>query len=332
MTVSRSRTTHAAHTPNSAPRRLIAATFAPMTPHGDVDLDAVPAYAEMLRESGVRELFVNGTTGESLSLTVEERQGLLAAWCDCWPVGDLFAHVGHDSVRDACRLAGHAAGLGVSRVSAMAPSFFAPADPSQLLEFLKPIASAAGDARFYYYHIPSMTGVGLDMRRFIGDLVESIPTLAGVKYTHEDLVEYAACRSDWGDSLEILFGRDELLLPALSHGADGAVGSFYGLTPHLFVAVWAAVGAGRLDEAARCSLVANQLIEAFKEYGVLPAGKSLLARRGIGSGAVRPPLRPLSRAETERLYGQLDSMASPPPRHPIASPPAATDRGSVQPA
>ena len=73
-------------------------------------------------------VFVNGTTGESLSLTVEERERALGAWRRVWPSDRwLFAHVGHNSLEDAKRLARHAADHGADAVAAIAPGFFKPA-------------------------------------------------------------------------------------------------------------------------------------------------------------------------------------------------------------
>src|SRR5690606_1408563 len=107
---------------------------------------------------------------------------------------------------------------------AMAPCFFRPSDERAMVQFLAPIAAAAPDARFYFYHMPSMTGVPLAMCEFIALATERIPNFVGVKYTHEDLSEYKLCVQQWGSQVELLFGRDELLIEAMAIGAEGAVG------------------------------------------------------------------------------------------------------------
>ena len=70
-----------------------------------------------------------------------------------------------------------------------------------------------------------MTGLALSIPRLIESAIQRIPNFAGVKFTHADLGEYLDCLSLAGDKLEILFGRDELLLFGLAAGATGAVGS-----------------------------------------------------------------------------------------------------------
>jgi len=89
------------------------------------------------------------------------------------------------------------------------------------------IASAAPGLPFYYYHIPILTGVGMDMIDFLKYAGGLIPNLAGIKYTSATIHEYQSCLELENGKFDVLFGFDELLLPALSIGAKGAIGSTY---------------------------------------------------------------------------------------------------------
>ena len=163
--------------------------------------------------------FVCGTTGESMSLTLAERRVLVETWIKAaagrFPV---IVHVGHTCQRDCVELAAHAAHRGAAAIATMGPCFAKPADVEMLADFCEPIAAAAPDLPFYYYHIPSMTGVSLPMASFLQVAGRRIPNLVGLKYSHDDLAELAACVALDGRRYEVLFGKDEILLAALALG------------------------------------------------------------------------------------------------------------------
>src|SRR5260221_7153633 len=88
---------------------LIAATFTPMNAQSALELSVVDRQAGLLVESGVRGVFVGGTTGESMSLTVNERLKLAGRWKDV--AGKYLAvlvHGGHARLAEARALACHA--------------------------------------------------------------------------------------------------------------------------------------------------------------------------------------------------------------------------------
>ena len=113
---------------------LIAATYTPFDAAGRLMLGVIPRLAAHLAASGVDGVFIGGTTGESLSLTVAERISLADAWVG--PAREhglkLMVHVGASAIADAVALAAHADGLGVEAISAMAPSYFKPATVADL--------------------------------------------------------------------------------------------------------------------------------------------------------------------------------------------------------
>ena len=103
---------------------LIAASFTPYK-HGKINPDVITDYARGLAKNGLSGVFVNGTTGESLSLTVEERLEQAEAWLDVAPEElKVIVHVGHNSLPACQKMAAHAQEKGAWAFSAMAPTFF----------------------------------------------------------------------------------------------------------------------------------------------------------------------------------------------------------------
>lgn len=292
--------------------RLIPAAYTPLHADGSLDYAAVEPYAAQLVRHGVRQVFVNGTTGEGLSLTVDERMAMVEAWARHREQLEPIVHVGHNCQAECIRMAAHAQQLGLRLIAAMSTCFFRPTGEQTMVDFLAPIAAAAPDTRLYYYHMPSMTGMSLDMDQFIAAAVERIPNFAGVKYTHEDLPEFERCRQKWSPKIDLLFGRDELLLEALAVGAEGAVGSYYSLIPHVFRQMVASHRQGDSTTAKACAEYAVRYITLSSQYIQLPASKFLLAQLGIGSGAVRAPLTTLSAADGQALLRQLAELGPPP--------------------
>lgn len=287
---------------------LVAAPFTPFHPSGDLALEVVPRLARLLHENGVSAAFICGTTGEGSSLTTAERMQVAAAWRQNLPPGlKLAVHVGHLSLRDSKTLARHAREIGADAIATIAPSFFRPADTAGLVEWCREIAAAAPDLPFYYYHMPAMTGVTVPVREFLAQVNGQIPSLMGVKFTHEDLLDYADARAFAGQRYSLLFGRDEILLSGLQLGAPGAVGSTYNYAAPLYHRIMHAFAAGDLENARRDQTRAQQFIDIMNRHGGLPAGKTIMKFIGIDCGPVRLPLRSLTPATEASLRAELEA-------------------------
>ncbi len=208
---------------------LVAATHTPFSLDGALNLAVVEKQAEHLLRNGVTTVFIGGTTGEWSSLTVEERRALAVRWLAVTrgSVLKVIVHVGAHCLEDARALARQAGELGALGISALAPSYFKPASIAALVDSMAEIANAAPELPFYYYEIPSLTGIGLSPSAFLEEGARRIPNLAGVKFTSTNLVEYQLCAAVQERSFDVPFGVDEMLLAGLSFGAVGAVGSTY---------------------------------------------------------------------------------------------------------
>uniref|UniRef100_A0A8B9IRJ2 N-acetylneuraminate lyase n=1 Tax=Amazona collaria TaxID=241587 RepID=A0A8B9IRJ2_9PSIT len=215
-------------TPRKKLEGLVAATVTPMTPDGQINLSVIHQYVDYLvSEQNVKNVFVNGTTGEGLSLSIQERKQLAEEWI-CQGKNKLdhvIIHVGALSLPESQELARHAAAIGASGIAVMAPFFFKPTNKDELIAFLQKVASEAPAVPFYYYHIPHLTGVKIHVEELLDGIKKQIPTFQGVKFSDTDLLDLAQCISkNESKQFAFLYGVDEQLLSALAIGANGAVG------------------------------------------------------------------------------------------------------------
>ena len=288
---------------------LIAATHTPMRTDGSIDLERVADQARHLVRTGVRGAFVGGTTGESLSLTVDEREALAARWAHVargTPLA-VIVHVGHNALADSRRLAAHAQELGVVAIAAMAPCFFRPRTVAELTEHLAAVASAAPETPFYYYDIPALTGVALPMPELLA-AADRIPTFAGIKYTNSDLAMLQECLAFGDGAFDILFGTDEALLAGLALGTRGAVGSTYNFAAPIYHRILAAFEAGDFETARAWQRRSVALVRVIAAYGYAAAAKSVMALIGVDCGAARLPLAALDERQVAALRRDLEAL------------------------
>jgi N-acetylneuraminate lyase len=288
---------------------LIAAPFTPFQVNGTLALDQIPALAASLHRNQVGAAFVCGTTGEGCSMTTDERRQVAAAWRKATPPGlKLTVHVGHLSLGDSRELARHAAEIGADAIAAIAPGFFKPANAATLVAWCAEVAAAAPDLPFYYYHMPAMTGVTVSVEDFLRAAQNRIPNLVGIKFTHENLADYAASQKFENARFSMLFGRDEILLSGLRLGAPGAVGSTYNYAAPLYQRIMQAFAAGNQASAEQDQRRAQEFIDVMNRSGGLPAGKAIMKLVGLDCGPVRLPLTSLDAAQQEKLRQQLEAI------------------------
>ena len=289
---------------------LVPAVLTPFDAAGELNLAAVETHAALLHADGVRTVFVGGTTGECSSLTLAERLALTRRWVDVSRGSGLkvVVHVGSNCLADARSLAAQGNELGVAAVAMLAPSYFKPKTIESLVECCAHVAAAAPGTPFYFYDIPSMTGVSFPMTDFLERAADRIPTLAGLKFTNPDLTMFQRILRVRGGRFDVLWGTDEYLLAALTLGGSGAVGSTYHLAAPLFHKVIAAFASNDLAAAREHQYRAVQLITLLFRYGHIAACKEAVRARGVDLGGVRLPLADLTREAAAALRGELQSI------------------------
>jgi N-acetylneuraminate lyase len=129
------------------------------------------------------------------------------------------------------------------------------------------------------------------MARFIIKISEMLPNFVGIKYTNEDFMDFMSCLNYKGGAYEMLWGRDENLLPSLAIGAKGAVGSTYNYAAPLYNELIKAYNEGRIDEARRLQNLSIKMISLLGKYGGMGTGKAFMKYIGLDCGEFRSPVR-----------------------------------------
>jgi N-acetylneuraminate lyase len=290
-------------------KELVAAVPTPMNPDGSVNLEAVGPMCELLVADGVSGLFACGSTGEGHSLTTAERKAVAGAFADALAGRlPLIVHVGHNALRDAQDLAAHAQSIGAAAVAACPPSYFLPGDPEAVVSCCAEIAAAAPELPFYYYHIPQRTNVNVRVIDILNVAAEELPALAGVKFTHENLMDLRQCITFADGRFNCLFGRDEMLLSGLATGAEGAVGTTYSFAAPLYRRLWQAFALGDLEEARRCQDLAIEVIMLLFRFGGLGCTKVVMKLIGVDCGPTRQPVRTCTLEEEKQIETSLRRM------------------------
>ncbi|MCP4166344.1 MAG: N-acetylneuraminate lyase [Chloroflexi bacterium] len=287
---------------------LVPAVFTPMHEDGSLNLAMAPVLVEHLLAQGASALYVNGSTGEGVSLTSSERTVVAEAYVHATggrvPV---IIQVGHNSLAEARALAAHAQAIGADAISATPPSYFKPGTLDALVDCMAQVSAGAHQLPFYYYHIPSVTGVDFDMVDFLTLAGVRLPTLAGIKYSKTSVYEMQSCLNFDGGRYSLLFGSDQMLLSALVAGVQGAVGSTYNYMMPIYQRIWRAYKAGDADEAQRLQGIAAELVRPTYRWGN-PALKAMMNLIGLDCGPTRLPQITLTADEIEELRKTMDLL------------------------
>jgi N-acetylneuraminate lyase len=288
---------------------LVAATFTPMREDGAIDAAAIRPLVDRLVEEGIAGLYVLGSTGEGPSLTHEERC-LLAEQFIGEAAGrvPVIVQVGSESLTQARRLAAHAQAAGADAISAVSPVYFKPDSVDALVESMHHVAGGAPQLPFYYYHIPAVTGVTVNVLDFLRLGGARIPNLRGLKFTSPAVHEFQACVEFDGGRFDVLWGLDEMLMSGLSAGARGAVGSTYNFASPIYRRLRAAWSAGDLDGARLEQSRSQAVVRTFVRYGARAAQKAIMAFVGCNCGPTRLPVMPLSAAQAASLRRDLEEI------------------------
>ncbi|NXC36365.1 NPL lyase, partial [Campylorhamphus procurvoides] len=296
---------------------LVAATVTPMTPDGQINLPVICQYVDYLvNVQNVKNVFVNGTTGEGLSLSIQERKQLAEEWMYQGKdkLDHVIIHVGALSLPESQELARHAAAIGVGGIAVIAPFFFKPTNKDELVTFLQKVASEAPDIPFYYYHIPPLTGVKIRVEELLDGIKERIPTFQGVKFSDTDLLDLAQCiHKNETEQLEFLYGVDEQLLGALAVGANGAVGSTYNYLGRQTNLMLQAFAKPDLALARKYQFLTGEFLNFVIKlgFGVAQTKAVMTFVSGIPMGPPRLPLLDASEEFIVKAKAKLDSIVWP---------------------
>ena len=290
---------------------LIDAPFTPFHADGEVNLEPIERYAQMLQHNGLKGVFINGSSGEGYMLTTEERMILAERWVSVAPADfKVIVHVGSCCLKESVALARHAEKIGAWGVGAMAPPFPKIGRVEELVDYCAAIASAAPSLPFYYYHIPAFNGAFLPMVDLLKAVDGRIPNFAGIKYTFESLYEYNQCRLYKDGKYDMLHGQDETILPSLAQGgAKGGIGGTTNYNGRELVGIIDAWNRGDLETAREKQNFSQAVINVICHFrGNIVGGKRIMKFLGFDLGPNRTPFRNMTDEEEARMKSELDAI------------------------
>lgn len=287
---------------------IIPAFYACYDEKGDISPEGVQALTEYFIRKGVKGVYVNGSSGECIYQSVEDRKIVLENVMKA-AKGKLtvIAHVACNSTRDSVELARHAESLGVDAIAAIPPIYFRLPEYA-IAKYWNDISAAAPNTDFVIYNIPQLAGVALTMNLFAE--MRKNPRVIGVKNSSMPVQDIQMFKQAGGEDYIIFNGPDEQFISGRVIGAEGAIGGTYGVMPDLFLKMDELVKAGRMEEACKIQYAVNEVIYKMcsargNMYGVI---KAILKRNeGLDLGSVREPLFPLT-AEDAAIVEEAAEM------------------------
>lgn len=280
------------------------ALVTPLTATGAPDAEALDRLTAFHVAAGVDGVYIGGTTGEGLLLDVASRRDLARlVVAGARRRLKTIVHVAACATDDAVALARAAEEAGADAVSAVPPVFYKVGFEG-VCEYYRRIGSATRLPLFIYY-IPALSGLAFSLQE-MGRLFE-LPNVRGVKFSDSNLYLLHGLREHYPEAI-VFSGNDELLLPALTMGAHGAIGLTLNFMPRLYVALYRAYRAGNWTEAQRLQFQANRVIEVVLRHGQIAATKAIMRMLGVDCGLTRAPIPPIEGAAADRLRQDLAAV------------------------
>ena len=286
---------------------VITAMVTPFAADGSLDIDGARRMASHLLNNGSDGIVVSGTTGESPTLTHDEKLALFKAVIE--EAGDdasVIAGTGSYDTRESIELTKEAADLGVDACLIVTPYYSRPPQNGLLAHFTA-IADASS-VPLMIYDIPGRTGRRVERSTML-ELAKHEQIVA-VKDAVGDPIETAKLRGELdaqgSQDFEIYSGDDVLLLPHLAAGAVGIVSvcsHVIGAELKQLVAAW---NDGKTQEAQRIYLKYTPLMATLMSVTSSPIPiKAAVGMVGVEAGQPRLPLVPATEDELASIRGAL---------------------------
>ncbi|XP_032681586.1 N-acetylneuraminate lyase-like [Odontomachus brunneus] len=290
-------------------RGLIVPVFTPFTENRSLNLGIIPRYGKYLAEKGVKGILVNGTSGEGMLLSVNERKLVTEAWVKVVKeTGQhLMIQVGGAPLPDVIELAKHAESLHVDAILCLPELYFKPNTPGQLVEYLEIVGQAAPNTPLLYYHIPMFSDVNIHMGQFLDSIGNKIPTFVGIKFTSANLDEGAQALYADNKKYVIFFGNDKIINAACALGMDSFIATSINIFPELVINLVATGKNENTWTARKMQEKLSDAVIAISKYGnwVESMKTAMVLLTNINVGPPREPLKCLPSNILENMKTDL---------------------------
>lgn len=289
---------------NKAPRfgRVLTAMVTPFDTHGAVDENEAARLARHLIKHGNDGLVVAGSTGESVTLSTEEKLRLFRVVKDA--VGDsgaVLGGVGSSSTADTVKLIESANDTGVDGFLVVTPAYNKPSQEGMTQHFLA--AARATSLPIMLYNVPGRTAVNLEPATVLR-LAET-PNIVALKEAGV-ITQIGEVARDAPDGFDIYCGADEFNLPALALGAVGTISVISHIVGDDLKNMHDAFFGGDMGAARRLHLKTISITKAmFIAPNPVPTKTALAMLDVLSSSRVRLPLVDASERERGIIHAAL---------------------------
>ncbi len=278
--------------------RVSTAMVTPFDRKGNIDFNKTTQLINYLIEHGTDSLVIAGTTGESPTLTKEEK---LALFRHAVKIADgripVIAGTGSNNTKESIDLSKKAEAIGVDAIMLVAPYYSKPSQEGMFLHF-KEVADAVS-LPVMLYNVPGRSAVTISPDTIIR--LSGVPNIMSVKEASGDLGAMTKIIASTADDFLVYCGDDGLTLPALSIGADGIVS----VASHIIGKEMQQMAEAHLSgDTSRAAKLHQELLPLMEGLFATPSPgpvKTALQLKGLDVGSVRLPLIPLTEDERKSL-------------------------------
>ena len=271
--------------------------------NGEIDYKSLKKIINFQIEQGVDALLINGTTGESATLTECEKRELISfAVREVGGKVPLIAGTGSNSTQKALHLSQFARDVGVDAVLVVTP-YYNKASADGLIKHYETIADSI-DIPLILYNVPSRTGVNIPLSVY--DKLANHDNIVAVKEASPSISDFAKLSQKCSDRLVLYSGNDDLIMPTLALGGDGVISVVSNILPKEVGEICKLWFAGKTKEAIALQLKLLPLINAiFSEVNPIPI-KALMSHKGFCKEEYRLPLYPMDEDKKKILFDVFD--------------------------
>ncbi len=291
------------------PRGVFTALITPFLANLELDLHSYRRILKDQRDAGVAGVIPCGTTGESTTLTVEEKQILIQIALDEMKgsLTQVWAGTGTNNTRETVEFSRWASDRGVDGVLVVTPYYNKPSQLGLEQHFLA-VANAV-TCSVMLYNVPGRTGVALApatiARLAQHSRIRSIKEASGNVSLTSEIFDCLKANTASSASFRVLSGDDACFLPLLSLGASGVVSVASNLFPRAMVELQNHFSEGRTEEALK---IHNHYFPLFRDLFIESNPVPIKTAMAVASGCkefVRAPLAALTRTHQAQLEQSL---------------------------
>lgn len=285
--------------------KIVTAMVTPFDHKGNIDFAKTTKLVDYLLENGTDSLVVAGTTGESPTLTTEEKVALFRHVVSVVngrvPV---IAGTGSNNTHASIELTKKAEEAGVDAVMLVAPYYNKP-NQEGLYQHFKAIAESTS-LPVMLYNIPGRSVVNMSVDTVVR--LSEIPNIVAIKDASGNLDTMTEIIARTREDFLLYSGDDNITLPVLAIGGAGVVSVASHIIGNEMQQMIAAFEAGELAKAAKLHQKLLPIMKGlFAAPNPVPA-KTALQLKGLDVGSVRLPLVPLTEQERIELMNLLNTL------------------------